>query len=129
MKQEDTSILDKIGKDQGFKLPENYFDNFNKQMANALPEKTFTARKSKDAIWVKWRPYVYMAATLVGILFMMHVFNQLNGTADREQQIQTIVAGFQNDTNIDNLMLQGGISDYDILCYEDSVAAGEEFPL
>ena len=40
MKQEQ-DILDKIGKDSGFRVPEGYFADFTKKMTESLPEKTF----------------------------------------------------------------------------------------
>ena len=38
MKQ-DSDILDKIGREPGFKVPEGYFENFARQMAENLPDR------------------------------------------------------------------------------------------
>ena len=38
MKQDDSNILKNFGKDPGFKVPENFFADFNKNLADSLPE-------------------------------------------------------------------------------------------
>ena len=51
-----------------------------------------------------------------------------NGISSKDKGIYNpeIVAGFQNEANVDDFMLHGDVSEYDILTYEDSVAA-EDF--
>lgn len=76
-----------MGKDQGFKVPENYFEEFNKKMMDSLPDIEIKEEKSvetqvidKPSMWVRVRPYVYMAASIAGIFCMMTVLNNFNGT-------------------------------------------------
>lgn len=123
MKEENSDILKKFGKDPGFKVPEHYFDDFNKRMAESLPEVKITAVDAKPTMWVRVRPFVYMAAMFTGIWCMMKAFNGLNGESTRQQQ--AISAGVQNERNADEMMMHGDVSDYDITTYEDSVAAGD----
>lgn len=123
MKEENSDILKKFGKDPGFKVPEHYFDDFNKRMAESQPEVKITAVDAKPTMWVRVRPFVYMAAMFAGIWCMMKAFNGLNGESTRQQQ--AISAGVQNERNADEVMMHGDVSDYDITTYEDSVAAGD----
>lgn len=125
MKEENSYILTKLGKDPGFKVPEHYFDDFNKRMAESLPEVKITPVDARPSMWVRVRPYVYMAAMFAGIWCMMKVFNKLNGESSRQQQACQISAGVQNERNADEVIMQGDVSDFDITTYEDSVAAGD----
>lgn len=122
--KENKDILSQIGKDSGFKVPENYFDDFATKMAESLPEQSIKPLP-KSTIWLRIRPYIYMAAMFAGIWCMMQIFN---GVSDKEKGIYNpeIVAGFQNEANVDDFMLHGEVSEYDILTYEDSVAAEEQ---
>ena len=103
--KEDLDILSKLGKDSGFKVPENYFSDFNKQMMESLPKPNLTPQV-KPSLWVRVRPYVYMAAMFAGIWCMMRVFNDMSGATSTKAQIQAIVDGLGDEKNIDDLMLQ-----------------------
>ena len=120
--KEELDILSKLGKDSGFKVPENYFADFNKKMMESLPEPVLTPQV-KPSLWVRVRPYVYMAAMFAGIWCMMHVFNDMSGVSSTKSQIQAIVNGLDDEKNIDDLMLQESLNEYDVLTYEDSVDA------
>lgn len=124
MKEKD-DILSKIGKDAGFKVPENYFSDFAEKMAKSLPEQNIKPLP-KPSTWHKIRPYVYLAAMFAGIWCMMYIFNGIS-TATKGMYNPEIVAGFQNEDNIDDFMLYGDVSEYDILTYEDSVASSSGF--
>ena len=125
MKEENSYILTKLGKDPGFKVPEHYFDDFNKRMAESLPEVKITPVDARPSMWVRVRPYVYMAAMFAGIWYMMKMSNNLTGESSRQQQACQISAGVQNERNADEVIMQGDVSDFDITTYEDSVAAGD----
>ena len=84
--KEKNDILSTIGKDSGFKVPENYFSDFAEKMAKSLPDQEIQPIPQPTR-WQRVRPFVYMAAMFAGIWCMMQ---------------------------------------YDILTYEDSVAA-EDF--
>ena len=75
MKREDSTILNKYGKDPGFKVPENYFDDFNKKMAAMLPDIEITPVDIKPTMWQRIKPLAYLAAMFAGVWCMMTVFN------------------------------------------------------
>ncbi|MBQ0068886.1 MAG: hypothetical protein KBT09_03920 [Bacteroidales bacterium] len=121
MKQEDSEILKGIGKETGFKVPENYFAEFNKRMMDSLPPieiKEETKKVETPSMWVRVRPYLYAAATFAGIWCMMTVFNNMNGTSSR--QMSELAAGVEKqnkDAQIDETTTDGG----EVLNYQDSV--------
>ena len=121
---EKNDILSTIGKDSGFKVPENYFSDFAEKMAKSLPDQEIQPIPQPTR-WQRVRPFVYMAAMFAGIWCMMQIFNGIS-SKDKGIYNPEIVAGFQNEANVDDFMLHGDVSEYDILTYEDSVAA-EDF--
>ena len=129
MKKEKTDILSKIGKDAGFSVPDGYFDTFAEDLAKKLPEPVLTPVQPVTR-WQRVRPFVYMAAMFVGIWLMMKIFD---GFGRQEPGIYNpeILAGFENDANIEYLLMRGDISEYDILTYENDdtamAAVGEEY--
>ena len=122
--KEKNDILSTIGKDSGFKVPENYFSDFAEKMAKSLPDQEIQPIPQPTR-WKRVRPFVYMAAMFAGIWCMMQIFNGIS-SKDKGIYNPEIVAGFQNEANVDDFMLHGDVSEYDILTYEDSVAA-EDF--
>ena len=122
--KEKNDILSTIGKDSGFKVPENYFSDFAEKMAKSLPDQEIQPIPQPTR-WQRVRPFVYMAAMFAGIWCMMQIFNGIS-SKDKGIYNPEIVAGFQNEANVDDFMLHGDVSEYVILTYEDSVAA-EDF--
>ena len=114
-------ILSKIGKDAGFRVPDGYFDSFAQRMSSGLPDKEILPAP-KPTRWQRVRPFVYLAAMFAGIWCMMQIFTGF-GVKDQSSYNPEIVAGFAVETNIDDFMMLGNVSEYDILTYEDSVAA------
>ncbi|MGM9804538.1 MAG: hypothetical protein ACI308_10230 [Muribaculaceae bacterium] len=118
--KEESDILSKLGKDSGMKVPNNYFADFQAKMMESLPEPVLTPQV-KPSLWVKVRPYIYMAAMFAGVWCMMRVFNDMSGAGSTKQQVQAIVNGLEDEKNIDDLFMQERLNEYDILTYEDSV--------
>ena len=126
MKQEDTSLLTKYGKDPGFKVPENYFADFNKRMADMLPDVEITPVEVKPTMWQRVRPLVYLAAMFAGVWCMMSVFSHFNGTNDNGG-VSAVAEKLTDDkSNVDEFIMSGSVSDYDIISYEDSVVMSNE---
>lgn len=125
MKTENSKILEKLGKDPGFIVPDNFFDDFNKKMAESLPEVKIT-EEEKPTMWVKVRPFIYMAAMFAGVWLMMNIFSLGNSSATGEQRAANISAGVSVEKNAEDFIDYTGANDYDaIMTYEDSVAMEE----
>ena len=124
MKTENSKILEKLGKDPGFKVPENFFNDFNAKMAASLPEVKITEEETPN-LWVRIRPFIYMAAMFAGVWLMMNIFSLGKSSATGEQRAANISAGVTVEKNAEDLMDFGAVSDYDIMTYEDSVDMDE----
>lgn len=125
MKNEDSTILNKYGKNPGFKVPENYFADFNKRMAEMLPDVEITPVDAKPTMWQRLKPLVYMAAMFAGVWCMMSVFSHFSNTSSL-QSIKAVAEQLYDDNNVDEFIMSGSVSDYDILNYEDSVMMSNE---
>jgi len=127
MKQEESPILKKLGKDAGFKTPDGYFADFNQRMAEMLPDVEITPVDIKPTMWQRVRPYVYLAAMFAGVWCLMHVFKMFNGPTSTTLRINEVAERMVGDnSNAEDFIMSGNVSDYDILNYEDSVAMSNE---
>ena len=125
MKQEDSTIFNKYGKDPGFKVPENYFTDFNKRMTEMLPDVEITPVDVQPTMWQRLKPLVYMAAMFAGVWCMIQVFTNFTNRGNLDS-VRAVAEKLQDDKgNLDDFIM-GGVSDYDILSYEDSVAMSNE---
>ena len=61
MKEDKSDILSKIGRKSGFKVPENYFEDFASKMEQVIPQHQVIP-EVKPTLWNRLRPYVYLAA-------------------------------------------------------------------
>ena len=125
MKREDSTILNKYGKDPGFKVPENYFADFNQRMTEMLPDIEITPVDVKPTMWQRIKPLAYMAAMFAGVWCMMQVFSHF--TSSDMGGVHAVAEKMVSDkSNIDDFIMSGSVSDYDILDYEDSVMMSNE---
>jgi len=126
MKQEDSTILNKYGKESGFKVPENYFADFNKRMADMLPDVEITPVDVKPTMWQRIKPLAYLAAMFAGVWCMMSVFSHFSDSGNMNS-VRAVAEKLGDDkSNVEDFMMSGSVSDYDILNYEDSVAMSNE---
>lgn len=77
-------MLDKFDKSKKpFKVPENYFENFNNRIMDQLPSKEEPKVKIVP-LWRKVLPWTAAAAAIVGILFTVGVFDKNNMPSDKQ---------------------------------------------
>ena len=125
MKQDDSTLKKKYGMDPGFKVPENYFDDFNKRMNEMLPDVEITPVDVKPTMWQRVKPFVYMAAMFAGVWCMMSIFSHFT-TSSNLNGVRAVAEKLHDDKDNVDEFIMSGVSDYDILNYEDSVAMSNE---
>ena len=69
-----------------FKVPDNYFENFNEEIMNLLPEKEFKA-PVKITMWDRVKPWAYMAAMFLGLYFMINFLTNNNGSSASQETV------------------------------------------
>lgn len=119
--KKDDNILDSFSKKTGFKVPNGYFEEFAKKMADSLPDKKEEPTVRQNAVWLKIRPWIYMAAMFGGVWCMMYLFSDMKSRSGMMNDSQ-IAKAMNDETLVDHLRYYGDFSDYDIL--EDIYEAG-----
>ena len=88
-------ILQQVGRNTGYKVPEGYFENFAARMTEQLPERELP-KPEIVTTWQKLRPYIYLAAMFAGILLMLQVFvapiveadKMMTASAEQEEDLE-----------------------------------------
>lgn len=109
-------ILDKINRNDGLTVPEGYFDDFKRQMASALPERTELNASQEEPIrstWQRMRPYIYMAAMFGGIWCMLRLFTMITAPADVSLENNSIIADALADEQFVNEYIVTDINQWD----------------
>ncbi len=67
--------LENIDKKVPFKVPENYFSQFNESLMAKLPVKE-TPQVRRITMWEKSKPWLYMAAMFLGLFFTIQLITK-----------------------------------------------------
>ncbi len=88
-------------KDQPFKVPEDYFEN----LSDRIQEKIELEENPKKRVLQVLKPYIWMAASIIGIVFIAKIV--LTNSVDPNYKIQQIS---QSEISIDtqNLVVNAG---------------------
>ena len=85
MVKEDKYIENRFGKEQPFKAPQGYLDNFADQFMAQLPEKAAKTVKKQHAIWFRMRPAMIAAASVLAVAMTATVYFAKPFAGQREQ--------------------------------------------
>lgn len=77
MRQED-KLIEKYGKEPGFKVPEGYFEELNVRIMSNLPPYPEAPCSVDLTAWQRVKPYAYLAAMFAGIWLMMNMFHHMS---------------------------------------------------
>ena len=70
----ENNLLRKAGTKNPFNVPDQYFENFTRELMNQLPEKENIPSMPELTPWQRVKPWVYMAAMFFGIMLSVRVF-------------------------------------------------------
>jgi len=88
-------MLDNLDKNKKpFKVPENYFQDFNAEIMGKLPVKENVTVK-RIPLWKKVVPWTAVAAAFIGVLFLTGIF-------DRGASVDPTAVMSQNNDQTDN---------------------------
>lgn len=112
-----------------FKVPENYFENFNTQIMAQLPDKKIIR---VVPLWKKVLPWTAVAAAICGIVFSVGIFNsgddtvaqKMNGvenSGNEKSMASTTapVSGVDEDEYFQYLKEEATMSSYRDMVYND----------
>ena len=117
MKEED-KLLNKVGPENPFRVPEGYCESSTSDLMSRLPEKEKTDIHREPTTWERVRPWLYMAAMFVGAALIIRVASPGETVSNGQQQQQ--IAADESDiemeyirTAIENTMMD----DYSLYVY------------
>lgn len=83
MKEKESDILTRVGRNDGLTVPPGFFEDFAVRMAASLPENPDaegTRVLPRRTVWQRIRPYTYMAAMFAGVWCMLKMFSMMSGS-------------------------------------------------
>ncbi len=110
-------------KSNGMRVPEGYFEDFQRRMMDSLPELPAAEAPKPRSKWQILRPYVYMAAMFTGIYLMLNIFS-LTGGFNRNHHTQ--FAEVVNEQTLAYVNDYVSLTDIDL--YDDLYEAGVVLP-
>lgn len=137
--KEEKDILGKINHQDGLTVPEGYFSDFARRMADSLPENDLESSQKESTLkaprtfWHRVRPYVYMAAMFAGVWCMLKMFTLISGDSSSFDHNPVLAEALGNETFVNEYIIddvsQWDVIDdlfeegYDIDMLADSIAA------
>ena len=109
------NILRKVGTQNPFRVPENYFEDFRLKLMNKLPEKESIPSWSELTVWQRVKPWLYMAAMFVGIMLSVRIF--VDKPQDEEFPITQVEAEMLPEEEWENMIRRTLVDDYAIYEY------------
>ena len=116
-----TPLLDEIGRKHGMKVPSNYFADFTEKMTESLPEREFP-ELVQPSLWLRVRPWIYMAAMFAGIWLMMKMFTGIFSVEKGETPDMEMTASATDGSTIEDEWIAYYVDDYTAyeMLYTDS---------
>lgn len=96
-----TPLLDEIGRKHGMRVPEDYFADFTEKMVDALPEREIPLPE-QPTLWLRVRPWVYMAAMFAGVWLMMKMFTGISSVEKGETPSVEMTASVSEDSSVED---------------------------
>lgn len=124
MKGEDY-IREKVGKENPFKIPVNYFESVTPAIMQNLPEKELLGCSAESiGKWERMKPLVYMAAMFIGAALIIQVgqFLSQEESVKADEMSHAVFPIEQNgieydEEYIDYIIEASMLDDYDLYVY------------
>lgn len=116
------NIIAKVGKQNPFRVPDHYFEDFTHELMDKLPELETIPSTLEITLWQRVKPWLYMAAMFCGIMLSVQIFID---KPDKEEFpiTQTDIEKISNEEWV-LMMKHTFINDYDL--YEYLTEANEK---
>jgi hypothetical protein len=120
MKEED-KLFRKIGTDNPFSVPDNYFETMTSKLMDNLPEKEPCIVEMKETSrWQRLKPLLYMAAMFVGAALIIKVADfdsDKASSAGRSAQTEMADADQEGDRYFNEMAEGSMMDDYSLYVY------------
>ena len=114
--KDEKELMARCGKERPFTVPEGYFEHFHEQLMSNLPENApVVAPTIKVSLMTRIKPWLYMAAMFVGIIFMVQGIMYVHETHLGTDNIASIEDIYTED--IDHFMSSSLYNEYVLYSY------------
>lgn len=115
---EEERLRQQYGKKNPFKVPDGYFERLTDTVMSRLPE-TEPKVQPPVSVWEKVRPWLYMAAMFVGLMFTIRMFMGKYSQADSQSPNPAIPCNISEipDEYIEPIVDQTMMDDYQLYEY------------
>ncbi len=72
--EKENKIFNQVGNKNSFNVPENYFEDFAKNMEKMIDEQEAIDTHIQLSMWQKLQPYLYLAAMFIGLYISINLF-------------------------------------------------------
>ncbi|NLI37197.1 MAG: hypothetical protein GX416_11910 [Bacteroidales bacterium] len=115
--KEENELLKLVGKENPFKVPEDYFDDFTTLLMDKLPEAPEAIENMPVTKWVKIKPYVYMAAMFIGAVLMVKAIHLVEGDQSAKSQKSGVSTELTQDKYIDETVDASRLDGYQLYTF------------
>ncbi len=106
MKKEE-ELKKMFGRENPFSVPDDYFDGFADKMQKVIGEEAFapqtTVQTERCTLFVRVKPYLYLAALFAGLYFSINVVKNRQSIANKSK-VETVAA--TNSTNSEDAYIE-----------------------
>lgn len=114
--REETNLFKKVGTKNPFKVPEHYFEDFTLEVMSRLPEKENLFVDSTPTVWLRIKPWLYMAAMFCGIMLSVRLFVGTPEKDDFPIITQSMIDNLTEE-DLDMIIDRSRMDDYDLYQY------------
>lgn len=102
-----------------FKVPENYFAQFNEDIMKHLPEEEKIISNKQVALWDRVKPWVYLAAMFTALYFTINFLKETpdNNNRPNELVVTQQVLSQANNNKMDNYWSSMQITEEEFIQY------------
>lgn len=122
MKEED-NILRKIGTENHFSVPEDYFQRLTTEVMERLPERERKAPVKEITTWQRIKPWAYMAAMFAGAALIIRL---ASGSGEKVLPLSESDTETLTDEYLDTAMDHSMLDDYSLYLYLSEGSTTEE---
>ena len=115
MKTEDKFIFEKCGNRRPFTTPDGYFDNLAANIMASLPALPHE-EPAKVTFWSKAKVWAYVAASFVGIFFVIGTAVRFTDRDTDSRQTASVQSGVYSDEYIESFFETAMIDEYTLYC-------------
>ncbi|MGL4993232.1 MAG: hypothetical protein ACRC6R_03725 [Bacteroidales bacterium] len=109
-------IKQQIGKNGGFNVPNDYFENLSHNLMDKIPERKTIAIQSRTTLFEKIKPSLYMAAMFAAIILTLKLFIPRESTSGTTQSEVFASYDMLNDSEVE--IYHDYYNDYSLTNYE-----------